>query len=179
MTVVRIIVLIALSTGFAACTRRSNMEQAKTLMNEGNALIAQDANLTTEWTRVYKQEFKPDNLAKFPANRDSLRLHAEKLMSLFDQSATLSRMAADKYDEASRFTNTDEVKRGVGLFASSLRKNVEVNQLFKSQMQLFGDESIKDAKTLDEKIKRSWEVINRKRDESQKELDEGRRLLGI
>ena len=179
MAVVRFILLIALSIGFVACKQRSNLEQAKTLINEGNALIAQDSDLTNEWTKLYRQEFKPDDIAKFPANRDALRLQAEKLMSLFDQCSSLSRMAAEKYDEASRFSNNANEKRGVALFASALRKNVEVNQLFKSQMKLFSDESIKDAKTLSEKIRRSWEVINLKRNEGQKEFDEGRRLLGI
>lgn len=177
--VVRFILLIALSTGFVGCQHRSNVEQAKVLMNEGNALIAQDSDLTNQWTKLYRQEFKPDNLANFPANRDSLRMQAEKLMSLFDQSSSLSRMAAEKYDQASRFSNNADEKRGVALFASALRKNVEVNQLFKSQMKLFSDESIKDPKTLNEKLKHSWEVINLKRDEGQKEFDEGRRLLGI
>jgi hypothetical protein len=178
MAVVRFIVLIALISGFAACKHRSNVEQAKSVINEANALIAQESDLTNQWTKLYRREFTPDDLAKFPANRDSLRVQAEKLMSLFDQCSSLSRMAAEKYDEASGFTNAD-VKRGVTLFASALRKNVEVNQLFKSQMKLFSDESIKDPKTLNEKIRHSWEVINLKRDESQKDFDQGRRLLAI
>ena len=45
MAVVRFIVLIALSTGFVACKHRSNVEQAKVLMTEGNALIAQHKNI--------------------------------------------------------------------------------------------------------------------------------------
>jgi uncharacterized protein involved in type VI secretion and phage assembly len=179
MAVVRFIVLIALCIGFTACKQRSNLEQAKALINEGNALIAQDSDLTNQWTNRYKLEFNPDNLAKFPANRDSLRIQAEKLMSLFDQCSSLSRMAAEKYDQASRFSNNANEKRGVALFASALRKNVEVNQLYKSQMKLFSDESIKDQKTLKEKLRHSWEVINLKRDEGQREFDEGRRLLGI
>ena len=70
-------------------------------------------------------------------------------------------------------------KRGVALFADSMQKNVETAQLMTSQLKLFGDQKIADPKTLKEKIEQSWGVIIEKQKESQRDITQGRRLLGI
>ena len=148
-------------------------------MNEGNALLSQDTELTHRAYGEYKKAFNPTELAKFPANRDALTSVADKLMPMFEQSSALNRMAAEKYDQAGKLLDGADEKRGVALFADALRKSVDIGQLMKSQLKLFGDQSITDPQTLKQKIEQSWGLIVGKQKESQSEIDQGRRLLGI
>ena len=148
-------------------------------MNEANVFLSQDSELTHRAYNEYKKAATADDLAKFPANREALTSVADKLMPMFEQSSALNRMAAEKYDEAGKLLDGADEKRGVQLFADSLRKSVEIGQLMKSQLKLFGDQSITDSKTLREKIEQSWRLIVQKQKECESEITEGRRLLGI
>ena len=179
MFLFRFIVVIALVAALAGCKHHSAREQAKQLMNEANALLAQDSELTHRAYGEYKKAFSLDELAKFPANRESLTSAADKLMPMFGQSSELNRIAADKYYQAGKLLDGADEKRGVALFADSMQKNVETAQLMTSQLKLFGDQKIADPKTLKEKIEQSWGVIIEKQKESQRDITQGRRLLGI
>ena len=78
-----------------------------------------------------------------------------------------------------RLATNEEERRGMALIAPSIRKDVEVSQLLKSQMRLTSDEPIKDEKTFNEKFRDLMELIKQKEKESQDQLNEGKRLMRI
>ena len=179
MTKIKLILVVLLVVGLAACKPTAGDKRAKALMGEGNGLLTQSNKLTEQWSNEYQRAFNPENQAKFPANRDTLRVHADKIIVILDEESTLQRRMAEKYEEASTLLSNDKDRKGVDLIAGALRRNMEVNELLKSQMRLVSDEEIKDGKTLKEKILQSWQVIQQKQRESENELKEGKRLLGI
>lgn len=130
-----------------------------------------------EWAREFGQVFTNQNLAEFPSNRDWLISRAQKIIPTIDESLRLSNEAIKKYEEASRLMTKDEHKRGVGLIASSFRKSMEIEQLFKTQAQLASDQTITDAKALNEKFAYYNQLIRQKQKEHDEQFDEGKRLM--
>jgi hypothetical protein len=128
-TLLLILTVILLS----AC--ESKRERAKALIVEANVLLTQDTKLTKEWTSEYAKYFSPENLANFPANRESLRGKAERILMLLDESSRLSSQIADKFGQASAAMDSADAKRGLSLFAESSRKQVGILGLFKAQMR--------------------------------------------
>lgn len=175
----RLILVVFLVVGLFGCKQAAQKERANALIKEAHGLAQQSTKLTEDWTREYQTAFTVENRAKFPGNRDSLRAHADKIISILDKSSNLERGAAQKYDEAGTLLTDEKDRKAVTLIASALRRSLEVNELLKSQMLLVSDEGIKDDKTLSARILQSWEVIKQKQREGEVELKEGKRLLGI
>jgi hypothetical protein len=178
MLTIRSILVIFLVI-LAGCNAGSRAQRAKTLMTEGNALFEQESKITSEWTAEYGKAFTPQNRAQFPSNRDWLRPRADKLITLLDESSRLTNAAAEKYEQAREFSSNHQERRGIDFYVSSLRKNAEINELLKSQMQLVSDERIKEEKTFNEKFMDLMEQIQEKEKEQDEQLKEGKRLLGI
>lgn len=180
MATIRLILVIFLIAGVSGCNKQaSRPERAKALAKQATGLLGQSSKLTDAWVEEYKKAFTEENRAKFPGNRESLRASADKIMAILDESSSLNRQMAEQFDEAGKLSTNDQDRKGSALVAEALRKSVEVDQLLKSQMRLVSDEKIKDAKTLNEKIKRSWQLVQEKQRESSELLAQGKRVWGI
>ena len=179
MTTIRLILVFFLAVGLFGCKPSAQDQRAKDLMSEANSLFPQITKLTNEWTNEYKKTFTYENGAKFPGNRDWLSAQADKIITIIDKCSRLDRTMIEKYEEASALSTKEQDRRGISLIAAALRKDLEINELLKSQLQLVSDEQIKDEKTLTEKMRSAWPVIHEKQRESSDLIKEGRRLLGI
>ena len=180
MAKTRLILVLFLMVGLWGCKQESKEQRAKELMSEAGSLFAKSGTkLTEQWTNEYKTAFTVENRAKFPANRDSLRASADKIITILDESSGVDRMMAEKYEEASKLAGTDDERRGASLIADALRKDIEINNLLKAQMRLVSDEEIKDEKTLNDKFMQSWQRIHEKQRESGDLLSQGKRALGV
>lgn len=179
MPATRVVLLIVLLVGFAACNSAARREQQmKALASDANLLIKQDTGVTHQWVDEFVKTFTVESRNKFPANRDSLRPHAEQIIKLLDESSRLNNTAADKYEQATKFAGSDQERQGLLSFASAFRKTVEANELIKAQMQMVSDETLVDAKIFSDRMTHSWEFVRQKQDESQQQFHEARRLLG-
>ena len=180
MATLRLILVIFLIAGVSGCNRQaSGPERAKAKAREAIGLLPRSAKLSQEWVDEYTKAFTEENRAKFPSNRASLSVSAGKIMAILDESSSLSRQMAEQFEEVGKLSTSDQDRKGSAMVVEALRKSVEVDQLLKSQMRLVFDEKIKDAKTLNEKIKRSWELIQEKQRESSELLAQGKRVWGI
>lgn len=170
-----VVLLVGASSG---CKQASQDQRANDLAREANQLGKQSTELIRQWADEYQKTFTTENGAKFPGNRDWMRAQAEKIIAILDESSSVDRRTAAKFEEAGQLYSKDGDRRAATLIATSLRRNIEVNELIKAQVRLVSDETIKDEKTLTEKMKQSWQVIRQKQLESEKEFGEGKRLLG-
>lgn len=179
MRVTRVMLLLLLTVGFAACKPAAQKLDPAALIREANSLL-QAGNKTDElWSREYQKAFAPQSRAQFPANCEALRAHADSITKLLDENSAQCNKALAKYDEAMTLIKNEQQRRGMSLLVSALRKSLEMNEVFKSQMQLVSDERIVDAKTFDEKFKQGLKRIPQIQSERQTQFDEGRRLLGM
>jgi hypothetical protein len=178
MLVARVTLLIFLLVTLSGCNDVARQRRSKALLNDANKLIARDTEVTQQWTNEVGKTFTPENRAKFPANRDFLRAHAAQIIKLLDESSSLNKSAADKYEQAAELSNNDQQHRGMRSFASGFRRTVEVNGMLKSLMQTVFDESVMDEKALNAKFSDSRDVIQQKRHEVDQEFQAGKRLLG-
>lgn len=177
MPVARVTLLIFLSILFCGC--KDVTERQKALMSDANTLIIRDTEITKQWVNEFAKVFTVENRAKFPSNREFFRTHAAQIITLVDESSSLNNSAADKYEQAAALSSNEQERRGMQSFASSFRKSVEANGIVKSQMQMVSDETVIDAKTFEEKIVHSWRLIEQKQRESSRDMQEGKRLLGL
>ena len=177
MPVARVTLLIFLLVTFSSCNF-TRERQAKALVSDANKLIHRDTEVTEQWGHEIAIAFTPEKRAQFPANREFLRTHATKIIKLLDESSGLNHGAADKFDQAAGFSSNDRQHKGFSLLASSFRKDVELNEILKSQIQLVFDETIVDQKGFNEKYSQTWELIKQKRLESDQDFQDGKRLLG-
>lgn len=173
----RVTLLIFLSILFCGCNDVT--ERQKALMSDANTLIIRDTEITKQWVNEFAKVFTVENRAKFPSNREFFRTHAAQIINLVDESSSLNNSAADKYEQAAALSSNEQERRGMQSFASSFRKSVEANGIVKSQMQMVSDETVIDAKTFEEKIVHSWRLIEQKQRESSRDMQEGKRLLGL
>ena len=65
------------------------------------------------------------------------------------------------------------------MMVSAIKKEAQINELHKSQVQLVYDEKIADAKTLNEKFLEIFERITPIRNEYNAEFNAGRKVLGM
>jgi hypothetical protein len=170
------LILVIFLVTVASCTG-SRTERAKELMSEANGLLEQESKVTKEWTDEYSKVFTPQNRAQFPSNRNWLRTQGDRLIPLLDESSRLSNAAAEKYEQARELFGKEQERRGMALYASSLRKYAEINELLKAQMRLASDEEIKEEQTFNEKFMELMEQIQQKEKEHEDQLKEGKRLL--
>ena len=177
MLTARITLLIVLLVVFFGCKQVSREQQVKALLSEANDLLKQQTEVTGQWTDEFVKVFTAENRKQFPANRDFLRLHAEKIVKLLDESSSLGNKTAEKYEQAARLSRDDQQRTGLSWFASSFRKAVEVDELFKAQMKMVSDERIVDEKTFNEKFLHSGQLIAQKKRESEDDFAQGRRLM--
>jgi hypothetical protein len=178
MRAAQVTLLIFLLVTFSGCTvireRRS-----KALLGEAYKLIKRDTDVTQRWSDEFVKVFTPANRAQFPANRVFLTTHAGKIIKLLDESSSLNRSAAEKYDQAARLSTKEQRRRGLTSIASALRKSAEVNDIIKSQMQMVSDETIVEQRLFNEKFLNSWQEVQEKRREMDHYTEEGKRLLSF
>ncbi len=158
---------------------RPSARQPRELIAEATALLEQDSSVTKAWTAEFGKAFTPENRAQFPANRESMRVHAERITRLLDVSAKLNAQGAEKFDQAAALATEDKAKKGLALFAASLRRDVEITGLFKEQVKLVSNNEIKDRKVFNEKFMSLTQLIERKKAERDVEQNEAKRLVGL
>jgi hypothetical protein len=83
----------------------------------------------------------------------------------------------EKYEEASRLMSNEQHSRGLATVAASFRKDVEIEQLVKAQVQLASDQTITDAKAFNEKFAYFNKLMQQKQKEKDEQFAEGKRLL--
>ena len=172
----RFLLLFLLFFSLPGC-RSSSDERYKTLFSEANKISNQQTKVMNQWAREFGQVFTEKNRAQFPANRDWLNSHAQKIVPLIDESSRLNNEATEKYEQASRLITNEQQRRGLALIAASFRKSDEIEQLFKAEAQLVSDQTITDAKALNEKFAYFDGLIRQKQKEKDDQFDEGRRLM--
>lgn len=148
-------------------------------MAEANNLLAADVGVAEKWLREYGSAFTPANRAQFPSNRESLRSRGENMMRLLNESTKLNAEAAEKFEQAAGLVTGGNEKKGLDAFAASIRKNMEINSLFKEQMLLASDAEIKDQKIFNEKFMTLLSLIQQKSKERDERQAEGKKLLGL
>ena len=178
MPLVRVTLLIFLLVTFSGCNHLSRARQSKALLSEAADLVKQDNKITKQWSDEFVTTFTPENRAQFPDNRDFLRTHAAQIIKLVDESSRLNNIAAVKYEEAARLSDYDERHKGMTSFASAFRKTVEMNDLIKSQMQMVSDQRVVDPDTFNEEFSHSWQLIQQKQSQRERDFAEAKRLLG-
>ena len=173
----KICLVLLLFFAFLGCQPKYNVE-VNELAREGNNLLDQSADISHEWNMEFIKVFTPENRAKFPSNREMLRPPAENQIRLLEHQEVLENSAADKFEQANRISNNEKEKRFTLLTAISIRKGVEISQLFKEMMKLVLDDNIKDLKTLET----TWMDLTQRIEMKMKERDdletERKRILG-
>jgi hypothetical protein len=172
------VTMVLLLVGFAACKSASQDQRAAALIREANNLLTEGSKSVSEWTSEYSRAFTPPNRAQFPANRDRLRASADKILKALDENAKLSNSAVAKYEQAIPLITNEQQRRGITLVLSALKKGTQVDELFKSQMQLVNDDKIADQKTFNDRFMQIIEQMSPLRSEIEAEFNEGKRLLG-
>ena len=172
------VLLLTLLFSLLGCRPSPPAERARELIAQANNLLDQDVKITGEWAGEYGRLFSPQNRAKFPSNRESLRSRGESLVRLINESTRLNTGAAEKFEQAAGLISGDKEKRGLNSVASSLRKNIEINALMKEQMVLASDEGIKDQKIFNEKFMTLMSLIQQKTKERDEQQAEGKKLMG-
>lgn len=179
MQMARSILLVVLVVGFCGCSKPvSKDQQAAALMREANQLLAQSSS-TSQWTREYGKTFTPQNRAQFPANREWLRSQTDSIVKQLNEESRLSNEAIAKYEQATGLITNEQQRRGTASIVSALKKMVQINELFKSQMQLVSDDNIADEKTFNARFMQIFEEIGQLKREQETQFDEGKRLLGM
>lgn len=153
--------------------------QSKVLLRQANKLMERDTDVTQKWSDEFSKVFTPANRAQFPANRDFLSTHARQITKLLDESSSLNRSAADKYEQAARLLSREQRRRGLISIASALRKSAEVNEIFKSLMQIVSDETVVEQETFNQRFLDIAQQVQLKRREMDHYTEEGKRLLSL
>lgn len=180
MRILRLILPLVLIATFAACKRGpSNGQQAAALVREGNELLTEGTKSGEEWTREYMKAFNPNSRAQFPGNREQLKASADKIVKALDECTRLNNSAVEKYEQGLVLMSEGQQRRGMTMLVSAIKKEAEVNELHKAQVQLVYDEKIADAKTLDEKFREVFDRITPVQRAYEAEFKEGRKVLGM
>jgi flagellar motor protein MotB len=170
--------VLMLLLAFIVCQARQYNHQVNDLVREGNKLIEQEADITSQWKAEYVKTFTLENRAKFPANRDNLRSSAENQIKLLEQQQNLLSKTADKFEQASQISKNEKEKKFTSLMAESFRKDIEVNQLFKEQVNLILDDNINDLQTFEAKFKELTQKAEMKIKERDNLQAEAKRIIG-
>jgi hypothetical protein len=179
MRMTRAVLLVLLVIGLCGCKSASREKEAAAIFTKANGVWAATGELSKEWTTEYVAAFAPEDRAQFPANRAALRTSADKIVKILDEEIRLGNEAIPQYEQAIALMSNEQHVKGMNLLISSLRKGLEANEFVKSQMRLVSDESILDAKTFEERFLGLGAQFGKARGESQRQFDEGRRILGI
>ena len=179
MPVPRVTLLVFLLLILSSCNFVTSERQLKALMNDALKLMERDTNVTEQWSNEFNRAFTKENRAKFPANRDFLRSHAAQIIKLLDESSSLNKSAAEKYEQAAVVSAYDQQQRGLASFASGCRKKAELNEIWKSLMQTVSDETVADEKALDEKFSHWGRLLEQKGREVDQDFHDGKRLLRL
>ena len=180
MQTTRMITLLFLIVSVGACNRGpSATQRAVTLIREGNELLAQGTKSTEEWGSEFGKAFRPDSREKFPANREQLRVSADKIVKALDETTKLSKSAIEKFEQAFVLMEDGPQRQGMVMVVSSLKKEEQVNELHKSQVRLVSDEKIVDAKTLNGRFMEIMDQVMVIKRQADAEFSEGRRLMGM
>ena len=75
--------------------------------------------------------------------------------------------------------SNEQQRKGMNLLISSLRKGVESYEFVRSQMRLASDKSIVEAKTFEDRFLSLGKQFGRSQRESNAQLEEGKRILGM
>ena len=148
MPVPRVTLLVFLLFTLSSCNFVTSERQLKALLNDASKLMERDTNVTEQWSNEFVRTFTKENRARFPANRDFLRTHAAQIIKLLDESSSLNKSAAEKYEQAAVVSAYDQQQRGLASFASGCRKKAELNEIWKSLMQTVSDETVADEKAV-------------------------------
>ena len=178
MSTIRFVLFITLFFNLLSCRPVPSTERAKGLIAEANNLLEEDVRVADKWAWEYGRLFTPQNREQFPSNRESLRSSGESLMRLLDESSRLNAEAAEKFEQAAGLVSADKEKKGLTLFATSIRKTIEINSLMKDQMLLASDGEIKDQKIFNEKFMSLMSLIQQKSREKDDQLTDGKKLMG-
>ena len=81
------------------------------------------------------------------------------MTKLLNESSRLGQAAAEKLDQASGLTDNENDRKLMTQVASSLRKDLEVDDLLRSQLRLVHDEEIRDEKTFNARFMELMDVI--------------------
>lgn len=179
MLLPRVTLLVLLLLTLSSCNFVTSERQLKALLNDASKLMERDTNVTEQWSNEFVRTFTKENRARFPANRDFLRTHAAQIIKLLDESSSLNKSAAEKYEQAAVVSAYDQQQRGLASFASGCRKAVELNEIWKSLMQTVSDETVTDEKALDEKFSHWGRLLEQKRREIDQDFQDGKRLLRL
>jgi hypothetical protein len=179
--------MIFLVVGFADCnsasrnreTAAKRTQDAAAKIRGANDVLAQSTKTGGQWTAEYMKAFNPQSRSQFPGNRDSLQTSAEKILPMLDEHTRLSNEAIRQYEDAMGLISDDQQRKGMGLIVSALKKSLESDEMFRSQMRLVSDQSIVDEKTFNEKFLKIATQIGESRRDSQAQFEEGRRLMGL
>jgi hypothetical protein len=163
---------------FVGCQAKQYDQLVNDLVREGNAMIEQDALITSQWKAEFIKTFTPENRAKFPSNRDELRSSAENQIRLLEQQIVLRSGAADKFEQGSRISKNEKEKKFTSLFAASFRKDAEVSQIFKEQTNLVLDSNINDLQTFEARFKELTQKAEMKIKERDDMQTEAKKILG-
>ena len=129
------------------------------------------------WAPEFGQTFSKENRDQFPANRDSFANRTPKLIATVDEMLRLGDEVIKKYAEADPLLTKETERKGFALLAESFKMDQEMYQMFKTQAQLVSDNSINDAKTLNEKYDHLTTQILQKQQAKDKKFQEGKTLL--
>ena len=122
MLLPRVTLLVLLLLTLSSCNFVTSERQLKALLNDASKLMERDTNVTEQWSNEFVRTFTKENRARFPANRDFLRTHAAQIIKLLDESSSLNKSAAEKYEQAAVVSAYDQQQRGLASFASGVPK---------------------------------------------------------
>ena len=179
MRITRVVLPVLLVIGLCGCKSASREKEIADMLNKANAVWAESGTNTTEWTEEYGRAFGLEERAQFPKNRAALRTSADKISKILDEETRLVNYGIQQYEQALALISDERQRKGIGLFVSSMKKNLEGYEFVKSQMRLVTDESIVDATTFEEQFLILGKQFGRANRDSQAQLEEGKRILGM
>lgn len=179
MRLMRVALVVLLVIGFSGCKSASREKEAAAIFARANAVWSETGKLSKEWTTEYATAFGPEERAQFPANRAALRTSADKIVKILDEETRLGNEAIPQYEQAIALMSNEQHVKGMNLLVSSLRKSLESYEFVRTQMRLASDESIVDAKTFEERFLSLGKQFGKSRGESERQFEEGKRILGM
>jgi hypothetical protein len=177
MRYARVTLMLVIVIGFSGCKSAPRDQEAGALIKEANSILAQSTNVTSQWSSEYMKAFNPQNRAQFPANRDSLRTAADKVVKALDDSSRLSNQALEKYEQAIELITDEQQRRGTTLLVEALKTSQRTNDLLKSQMALVSDDKLVTAEAFNERFMQLAQQIAETSRENEAKFNEARRLL--
>lgn len=179
MRVTRLVLLVLVIITFCGCNSASPEKEAAAKIIEANRVWAQTTKTNKEWTTEYANAFGPENRAQFPKNRSLLKASADKIVKILDEETRLTNEAIPHYEQSIELLTDEQKRKGVSLLVSSMRKTLEGYEFVRSQMRLVTDESIVDGKTFEERFLSLGKQFGRSQRDSNAQLEEGKRILGM